>query len=121
MTAFIVAIHITVCLLLMAIVLVQQGRGGGLVDSFSSVETMFGPKTSAFLTKATTVLSIVFFITCLSLAVLSSRQSRSLMQGAKPAAPAAAGAAAPAAASAAESPASQQIPQPEPWGSSENE
>jgi preprotein translocase subunit SecG len=117
MTAFIIAIHITVCLLLMAIVLVQQGRGGGLVDSFSSVETMFGPKTSAFLTRATTVLSIVFFITCLSLAVLSSRQSRSLMQGVNTSAPAAA----PAAASAAESPASQQIPQSEPWGSSENE
>jgi len=117
MTAFIITIHVTVCLLLMAIVLVQQGRGGGLVDSFSSVETMFGPKTSAFLTRATTVLSIVFFITCLSLAVLSSRQSRSLMQGAKPAAPAAAGEAGPVT----QSPASQQIPQPEPWGSSENE
>ena len=113
MTAFIIAIHITACLLLMAIVLVQQGRGGGLVDSFSSVETMFGPKTGAFLTRATTVLSIVFFITCLSLAVLSSRQSRSLMQGAKPAAS--------EAGPVTQSPASQQIPQPEPWGSSENE
>ncbi|MGE5197429.1 MAG: preprotein translocase subunit SecG, partial [Deltaproteobacteria bacterium] len=60
------------------------GRGGGLVDSFSGVESMFGPKTSAFLTKATTVLSIMFFMTCLGLAVLSSRQSRSLMQNVKP-------------------------------------
>jgi preprotein translocase subunit SecG len=79
MMALIIAIHVIACFLLISIVLIQQGRGGGLVESFSGVESMFGPKTNTFLTRATAVLSVMFFITCLSLAFLSSRQSRSLM------------------------------------------
>jgi len=55
-----------------------------LVESFSDVESMFGTKTNAFLTRTTTVLSVLFFVTCLSLAVLSIKQSRSLMRNAKP-------------------------------------
>jgi protein translocase SecG subunit len=63
----------------MIVVLIQAGRGGGLVEGFTGVESMFGTKTNAFLTRTTTVLSILFFITCLTLAVLSSRQGKSLM------------------------------------------
>ena len=79
MMTLIIVIHVIVCFLLISIVLIQQGRGGGLVESFSGVESMFGPKTNTFLTRATTIFSILFFLTCLSLAVLSARQSRSLM------------------------------------------
>lgn len=79
MMALIIAIHIIACILLIGIVLIQQGRGGGLVESFSGVESMFGTKTNAFLTRATAVLSVMFFVTCLGLAFMSSRQSRSLM------------------------------------------
>jgi len=80
---FIIIIHVIICILLIAIILIQAGRGGGLVESFSSVESMFGPKTNVFLTRSTTVLSILFFLTCVSLALLSARQSRSLMQNLK--------------------------------------
>lgn len=69
-----------VCVLLIALILIQRGRGGGLAESFSDVESMFGTKTNAFLTRTTTVLAVLFFITCLSLAVLSIKQSRSLMK-----------------------------------------
>lgn len=79
MMALIIIIHVIVCSLLIAIILVQRGRGGGLAESFSDVESMFGTKTNTFLTRTTTVLSTLFFLTCLSLAVLSVRQSRSLM------------------------------------------
>jgi preprotein translocase subunit SecG len=48
---------------------------------------MFGPKTNTFLTRTTTILSIVFFLTCLSLALISARQSRSLMRSVKPSEP----------------------------------
>jgi protein translocase SecG subunit len=68
---------------LIGLVLIQRGRGSGLVESFSGVESMFGTKTSEFLTRATTILSIAFFITCLVLAVLSVRQSRSLLKDIK--------------------------------------
>lgn len=84
MMSFIVIIHVVVCIALIGIVLIQRGRGSGLVESFSGVESMFGTKTDVFLTRTTTILSILFFFTCLSLAVLSIRQSRSLMRDVKP-------------------------------------
>jgi preprotein translocase subunit SecG len=82
MTIFLIVVHVIACVALIGIVLIQRGRGGGLVESFSNVESMFGPKTSAFLTKTTSILSVVFFFTCLSLAIFSVKQSRSLMRGA---------------------------------------
>ncbi len=84
MMGFIIVLHVIICILLIILVLIQSGRGGGLVDNLSNIESMFGTKTNAFLTKSTTVLSTLFFITCLSLAVLSLRQSRSLMETVKP-------------------------------------
>jgi preprotein translocase subunit SecG len=80
----IIAIHVIICALLIIIILIQAGRGGGLVEGFSGVESMFGPKTSNFLTRMTSILSTLFFITCISLAFLSARQSKSLMSGIKP-------------------------------------
>lgn len=80
---FIILIHTFVCAALITMVLIQKGRGGGLVDTLSGVESMFGTKTPTFLTRATTILSVFFFLTCLSLAVLSLRQSKSLMKDIK--------------------------------------
>jgi preprotein translocase subunit SecG len=81
MMSFVITIHVIACVLLITIVLVQRGRGGGFVENLSGLESMFGTKTSAFLTKATTVSAVVFFVTCLSLAVMSVHKSRSLLQG----------------------------------------
>jgi preprotein translocase subunit SecG len=69
--------------LLIGIILIQRGRGGGLTESFSDVESVFGTKTNTFLTRTTTVLSILFFLTCLSLAFLSAQQSKSLLRNVK--------------------------------------
>lgn len=80
---FIIIIHAITCAALIGLVLIQRGRGSGLVESFQGVESMFGTKTNTFLTRTTTILSILFFLTCLSLAVLSVRQSRSLMTNIK--------------------------------------
>ena len=84
MTGLVITIHVIACALLITIILIQRGRGGGLAESFSGVESMFGTKTNTFLTRTTTILSVVFFITCLILAVLSVRKSRSLMRDIKP-------------------------------------
>ncbi|MDD4894110.1 MAG: preprotein translocase subunit SecG [Candidatus Omnitrophica bacterium] len=83
MIGLIIAIHVIVCALLIVLILIQRGRGGGLAESFHDVESMFGTKTNAFLTRTTTVLSTMFFITCLSLALLSIKQSRSLLRDTK--------------------------------------
>ncbi len=79
MLGFIVFIHAIVCILLIVIILMQSGRGGGLTESFSSAESMFGAQTNSLMIKATTVFCIMFFITCLSLAFLSSKKDKSLM------------------------------------------
>lgn len=85
MTIFLIVLHVIICFCLICLVLIQRGRGSGLVESFQGVESMFGTKTNVFLTKMTTVLSVLFFFTCLSLALLSFRQSRSLLKNVKPA------------------------------------
>ena len=87
MMLFLVIVHVTACIILIGLVLIQRGRGAGLVESFAGVESMFGTKTSVFLTRTTTIMSVVFFITCLSLAVLSVRQSKSLMRDVRTVAP----------------------------------
>ncbi len=89
MMGLVITLHVIACVLLIIIILIQAGKGGGLLQSFSSVESMFGPKTSVFLTKATTTFAIIFFFTCLALAVLSARQSKSIMRNADKLKPAA--------------------------------
>ncbi|MEW5758157.1 MAG: preprotein translocase subunit SecG [Candidatus Omnitrophota bacterium] len=74
--------HLIACVLLIAIILIQAGRGGGLVENLSGVESIFGTKTSSFLTKTTTILASLFLITCLLLAFVSAQRSKSLMQNA---------------------------------------
>lgn len=77
--SLVIIIHVIVCIALIFFILIQSGRGGGLIESFSSAESIFGTNTNKFLTKATSVLAITFFITCLLLAFLSVRQSRSIV------------------------------------------
>ena len=79
MMTFILVIHSITCVLLVLTVLMQAGRGGGLTESFSSAENVFGAQTSAFMVRATSILATVFFVTSLSLAFMSSRQEQSLM------------------------------------------
>jgi preprotein translocase subunit SecG len=76
-----ITIHIIVCIFLITIVLIQAGRGGGLAESFTGAESIFGTKTNAVLTRATTFFAVFFFITCLSLAILAKQRSSSLIRG----------------------------------------
>lgn len=74
-----IAVHVIACVGLIFFILIQQGKGGGLIESFSSAESIFGTKTNTFLTRTTTVLAITFFITCLLLAFLSVQQTKSVI------------------------------------------
>lgn len=80
MYGVLLVIHALVAILLVVAILIQRGRGGGLVESFSGMESMFGTKTSQFLTRTTAVLGAIFLLTSISLAVLSARQARSLIK-----------------------------------------
>lgn len=79
LTGFAMFLHALICVILIAVILMQSGRGGGLTESFSSAESMFGAQTNEFMIKATTIAAAIFLVTCLSLAVLSSRKTVSLM------------------------------------------
>lgn len=79
MTGFVMFLHAVVAAFLVAIILMQSGRGGGLTEGFASAESIFGAKTNEFMVKATTIFASAFLVTCLVLAVLSAQKTRSLM------------------------------------------
>jgi len=85
---FILVIHIIVSLVLMLVILLQDGKGGDLVSALGGggSQTLFGSTGAAsFLTKATIILTIVFVLTSLSLAVLKTRAQRSVIGEVNPA------------------------------------
>jgi len=87
MTAIFVIVHIVVCIALIMIVLLQTGKGADMGAAFGggSSQTLFGNTGATFLGKLTTGVAIVFMLTSLSLAYLSSRQTgSSVMPDVKP-------------------------------------
>jgi preprotein translocase subunit SecG len=69
----VIVLHIIACLFLIAVVLLQQGKGQDLASAFGGggTQTAFGPRGSAnVLTRATTILAGVFMMTSLALTVL---------------------------------------------------
>ena len=83
MYTLVIVIHIIACFILIASILLQSGRGGGLSGLFGggTTQTIFGARASTFLTRATTVAAVTFLLTCITLTVFSSRRGRSLLGG----------------------------------------
>lgn len=85
MTTIVVALHVTVCILLILIVLLQGGKGAEMGVSLGggAGQTLFGASGPAtLLTKVTTIVAIIFMVTSLTLAYLSGHQSdTSVMKG----------------------------------------
>ena len=78
---FVIVIHSLACIALIFIILIQSGRGGGLTEGFAGAESMFGAKTNETMVKFTTGLAVVFLITSVTLAFMSARAEKSLMEG----------------------------------------
>ncbi len=115
----ILVVHVFVSLVLIAVILLQAGRGGGVSDAFGgTAQSMFGTRGAQVLTRATSVCAVIFMLTSLSLAVLSSQRSRSLLEGKRPPAaatqPAAPAPEAPAVPAPAQPEAAKQADQPKP-------
>ncbi len=75
----IIALHVTVCILLILIVLLQTGKGAEMGASIGGAggQALFGAAGPAgILTKITTAVAIIFMITSLSLAYMSGNQSQ---------------------------------------------
>ena len=84
LSIIVVVFHTIVALTLIAVVLLQVGKGGSIGAAFGgggSSQTLFGSRGPAtFLSRLTTVAAAIFMITSLTLAYLSSsaRQSSSI-------------------------------------------
>lgn len=73
MEAVILVIHLIVALAIIAVVLIQPAEAGGFLGSGSgSMSNMMAPRRSAdVLTRLTTILAGVFFLTSLVLAIMA--------------------------------------------------
>ena len=88
MTTLVVSLHVTVCILLILIVLLQSGKGAEMGVSLGggAGQTLFGAGGPAtILTKITTGVAIIFMVTSLTLAYMSGNRSESsVMKDATP-------------------------------------
>ena len=79
MLSFILVIHLILAIVLIVLVLLQRSEGGGLGIGGSG-DFMSGRAAGNVLSKLTAVFATIFFITSLSLALLSSsNQSSSIV------------------------------------------
>jgi preprotein translocase subunit SecG len=75
---FVIVIHVFVCLFLIGVVLLQQGRSADLAGAFGGQgsQTAFGPRAAAnVLTRLTTWSAVIFMVTSITLTVLYVRTS----------------------------------------------
>lgn len=74
----IIIVHVLISLALVALVLLQQGKGAEAGASFGggASQTVFGSQGSGnFLSRATSWLAIVFFVTSISLALVAKQKA----------------------------------------------
>ena len=79
METVVLVIHSLVAVSIVALILLQQGKGADAGASFGggASNTVFGSLGAApFLTKLTAILAIIFFITSLGLAVLANNAAK---------------------------------------------
>ena len=81
METVILIVHVLAAIGVVALVLLQQGKGADMGAAFGSgaSSTVFGSQgSSSFITRGTAILAATFFVTSLTLAVLSSRGTDSV-------------------------------------------
>jgi preprotein translocase subunit SecG len=85
MRIFLVSLHVIVSAILIAMVLLQKGKGADIGAAFGGAsQTVFGPRgAQSFLAKLTATAAIIFMFTSLGLALTTSSRS-SVMENVKP-------------------------------------
>jgi preprotein translocase subunit SecG len=79
-------LHISVCVILILVVLLQAGKGANMGAVFGgSSQTIFGSSgPGTFLGKMTTIVAAVFMITSLALSYSATHKASSVMEKAAP-------------------------------------
>ena len=83
MTVLLVILYVLVCLFLIMVVLLQQGKGADLAGAFGGggSQTSFGPRgTTNVMHRMTTGAFILFVLLCLTLTILSGKSRTSVME-----------------------------------------
>ena len=78
MSTILIIVHVIVCVALIMIVLLQTGKGADMGAAFGGggSQTLFGSTgASTFLSKATTGAAVIFMLTSLALAYISSHRT----------------------------------------------
>ncbi|AYO55833.1 MULTISPECIES: preprotein translocase subunit SecG [Acinetobacter] len=78
MHTFVLVVHIILAVLMIGLILVQHGKGADAGASFGGggAATVFGASGSAsFLTRLTAILTALFFVTSITLAVFAKKQT----------------------------------------------
>lgn len=86
MIILLVIVHVIVCLFLICVVLLQQGKSADLASAFGGQgsQTAFGPRGAAnVLTRLTTWSAVIFMLTSigLTIALSHSTANRSVLSG----------------------------------------
>ncbi len=80
-----VTIYVLVCLTLVLVVLLQQGKGGSMASAFGgggSSQAAFGARSGAtVLSRATTVCAVLFIVGALLLGIMRQRGPGSVVGG----------------------------------------
>lgn len=74
----VVVVHVVIAVALVGLVLIQQGKGADAGAAFGggASQTVFGSQGSgSFLTRLTTLLAVVFFVTSFSLAIFAKQRA----------------------------------------------
>ena len=80
MYSLVLVVHILIALFLIAVILLQGGRGGlGEALGGAAAQSLFGGGANTVMTKITAVGAGMFMVTCLSLAALSSQRGQSVI------------------------------------------
>jgi preprotein translocase subunit SecG len=77
-------IYVLVCVILMLVVLLQQGKGGDIANAFGggTSQAAFGARSGAtVLSRATTVCAVLFMLGALVLGILGQRGPGSVVGG----------------------------------------
>lgn len=74
-------LHVFVCFFLILVVLLQQGKGGGLGAMAGATTQVFGGRGAGnFMTRLTAICATVFMLTSITLAYMSSAGDRALRE-----------------------------------------